>query len=245
LLIQRAFYPEPSGVCHLYLVHPPGGIVGGDRLRFDALVETGAHALVTTPAATKLYRSAGLTAGQHTLLRVAADARMEWLPQETLVFNGAQAELSTRVELERGARFLGWELMCLGRPANGERFLVGGLRQRFELWREGRPLWIERSHYAGGDHALESHWGLGGKPVFATLVATLANGTSILEDLRSVLAACEAPGRCVATVLDEVIVCRYVGPWAEAAREHLVAAWRVLRPHVMGTDAQVPRIWNT
>lgn len=250
LLIQRAFYPEPGGVCHLYLVHPPGGIVGGDGLRFDAHVEAGAHALVTTPAATKLYRSAGPLSGQHNLLKVAADARLEWLPQETLIFSGARAGLSTRVELEQGARFLGWEITCLGRPANGELFESGFLQQRFELWRDGQPLWIERSRYAGGDHALGSSWGLAGQPVFATMVATLNddaghNVGSLLDDVRSELALCDAAGRCVATVLDHVIVCRYVGPWAEAARTYLTTAWRVLRPRLLEREAHVPRIWNT
>lgn len=245
LLVQRAFYPERPDVCHVYLVHPPGGIVGGDRLRFNAQVEADAHALITTPAATKLYRSNGALAEQDARLRVAPNAKLEWLPQETLVFDAAHAAIRTRVELEGDARFLGWELMCLGRPANGETFSRGHLRQRFEIYRDGEPLWIERSEYSGDDDALHEAWGLLEQPVFATMVATLEPREEIVEAVREALRSCDAPGRSVVTALDHVIVCRYVGPWAEAARAHLIAAWRVLRPAVIGHEVHVPRIWNT
>lgn len=245
LLVQRAFYPEPTGVCHVYLVHPPGGIVGGDRLRFEATLEPESTALITTPAATKLYRSVGAVAEQHTLLRVTDGAQLEWLPQETIVYNGARAEISTRVELSGSAAFLGWEMVCLGRPASGERFGQGHLRQRFEIWRGQQPLWIERSEYTGDDPALLEPWGLNGLPVFATLVATIAPTEALITEIRERLSACTAPGRCVVTGLDGLVLCRYVGPWAETARAHLMEAWRVLRLALLGRPVCVPRIWNT
>ena len=115
--MQRPFFPEGREVCHVYLLHPPGGIVGGDRLQVEARVGAGAHALLTTPAATKVYRSAGPAAAQEAELVVARDGVLEWLPQETIVYDGADVALATRARLERGARFLGLDLLCFGLPA--------------------------------------------------------------------------------------------------------------------------------
>src|SRR3569623_3774405 len=111
LRVQRPFFPEGAGVCHIYVLHPPGGVVGGDELEIDVAVRAGAHALITAPAAGKFYRRAGAPARQPQLLRVAAAAALEWLPRENIVFDGARAELCTRVELAEGARFIGWEIM--------------------------------------------------------------------------------------------------------------------------------------
>ena len=114
----RSFHPE-GAPCHSYLIHPPGGIVGGDRLEIDIRVGDGAHALITTPAANKFYRSAGATARQVQELRVEAGATLEWLPQEQSLFNAARVDSLTRVALGDSARFLGWEITALGRPASG------------------------------------------------------------------------------------------------------------------------------
>ncbi len=245
LLVQRAFYPEADGTCHTYLVHPPGGIVGGDRLRFEGHVARDARALITSPAATKLYRSNGALAEQHTELHVARGAQLEWLPQETIIFNGTEAEISTRVSVEDGAAFLGWEIVCLGRPASGERFTHGRLRQRFEIWREDVPLWLERSEYLGDDEALSEAWGLHTQPVFGTLVAITDDADRMARAVRDQLRGVPAPGRCVVTALDHAVVARFIGPWAESARAHLIVAWRVLRHLTTGREANAPRIWNT
>lgn len=245
LLVQRAFHPEPTGVAHVVLVHPPGGIVGGDRLRFEANLTDNAQALITTPAATKVYRSSGAVAEQHTVLRVGAGTQLEWLPQETLIFSGAQAEIATRVELVGDARFVGWEIVGLGRPASGERFTQGRLRQRFEIWHDDQPLWLERSEYHGQDAALSEPWGLHAQPVFGTLVALMDAPDAVVPAVRERLQQVTVPGRCVVTALDRALVCRYIGPWAETARAHLLEAWSVLRPLVLGRAVSVPRIWNT
>src|SRR5262245_47867081 len=131
LVVQRPFYPE-GGICHVYLVHPPGGIVGGDALELQVQAEPGSHALITTSAATRFYRAGP---HPHASLRQTLhvqDATLEWLPQETIVFDGARARSRTQVHLQGTSRFLGWEILCLGRPANAERFLHGDLHQDFE-----------------------------------------------------------------------------------------------------------------
>jgi len=242
LLVQRPFYPEGE-VCHVYLVHPPGGIVGGDELQFDAHAGEGAHALITTPAATKFYRSPGKRAVLRQDLQVQAGAVVEWLPQETIAFDGAHAQLSTRVHLEEDARFIGWEVLCLGRPASRDAWLSGELYQAIELWRDGQPLFVERSRLDGGSRVLDEAWGLAGHTVTATLVATAAD-QSDLRAVREVLAQSDAT-RSAATLMDDVLAVRCLAQGAEQARRQLQAVWTVLRPSLLGRAAVAPRIWST
>src|SRR5712671_2379682 len=174
LAVQRPFYPEGRGVCHVYILHPPGGIVGGDRLRVDVGVGAGAHALLTTPAATKVYRSAGARAQQRQHLHIAAGATLEWLPQETILFDGAHVDLGTRVDLAAGGRFLGIETLCFGLPARAEGFARGRCRQSLELWQDGRPLLCERGRFDGDAPVSAARWGLAGAPVLGTLLSAPA-----------------------------------------------------------------------
>ncbi len=241
-MVQRPFYPEGE-TSHVYLLHPPGGVVGGDALEVLLTTEDGANVLVTTPAANKIYRSRGVLASQCHHLTVVRGATLEWLPQETIVFDGACVDMTTRVDLELGARFIGWDILCLGRPASGEAFRAGHCQQRFEIWQDDRPLMLERSRLEGGSAILEAAWGLAGKPVVATLVAAPA----AREDLETVRRAVpEAADELFsATLLDEVLVCRYLGAQAEPARLAFTRAWAVLRPGLLGRPACPPRIWRT
>lgn len=252
LRVQRPFYPEPSGVCHVYLLHPPGGLVAGDQLRIDAQVAPGAHALLTTPAASKVYRSAtdDLQATQRQRLCVSDGARLEWLPQETIAFCGARAELCTRVELSGDARFMGWEILCLGRPAAQERFDRGVLRPQLELLRDGQLLYVERGLYEAGSPLMNAAWGLAGQSVFGTLWCAAPDAARQLERVRERLASlCSAAHsggpRLAASAWDDCLVVRYLGPSTEEARTGLAAAWAALRPQIVGIEAVVPRIWRT
>jgi urease accessory protein len=244
LQVQRPFYPEGDAVCHVYLLHPPGGVVGGDQLRIDIGVDAGAQALVTTPAAGKLYRSAGRLAAIDQHLNVAADAVLEWLPQETIVFDGAHAAMSTQVDLAANANFIGWEIVCLGRPASDERFTRGSLRQRFEIRREATPVWVESSRYTGADAALDARWGLRGHSVSGTLVCTTVM-PGLVTQVREAWDAVPGNALVSATQLDQVLVCRYLGDDAEQARAFFTTAWAVLRPAVLDRAACAPRIWAT
>ena len=244
LNIQRAFYPEGE-VAHIYLLHPPGGVVGGDELYIDVEVQPGAHALITTPASGKLYRSDGRQARLQQVLRVAAGAILEWLPQETIVYAGAQAQMTTRVELQAGSRFIGWEMLCLGRPACAETFAQGRLLQRFEIWRDKTPVWLERSRFEGAARALVADWGLQHKPLSATLVATV-NDKALVERIRAAVTLQQGMDESFAvTQLDDVLVCRYLGTQAQQARACLGAAWAEIRRSLLGREPCAPRIWNT
>jgi urease accessory protein len=241
LLVQRPFYPEGGGVCHGYILHPPGGLAGGDALRLRARTESRAWSLLTTPAAGKVYRSTGPEASLEQTLEVAPEARMEWLPQENILFTGSRARLRTAITLGEDARFFGWEVTCLGRPACGEHWHGDRLRHELALYREDRPLLLERTRLAEDDPQLSAAVALGGQPVFATLVATPAN-TGDLALAREYLAESEQFG---VTLLDDVLVARYLGGEADRARAGFEALWQALRPAVMGAPASPPRIWRT
>lgn len=245
LRVQRPFHPEPSGACHVYVLHPPGGVVGGDRLALDVAVDGGAHALLTTPAATKLYRSAEMRSDVRQTLRVAEGARLEWLPNETIAFSSAHAELTTRVELQSGARFLGWETLCLGRPASNERFDRGEIRQRIEIVVDGKLAYCERGSYPAGGDVLTAAWGLRGQPVTATLVAAGVDVSAQIEELRSAYGVVEGPALAAVSCMGNLCVARYLGPSTEQARNCFLRVWEVLRPLVCGVPAMAPRIWAT
>lgn len=240
LMLQRPFHPE-GPVCHAYLLHPPGGVVGGDELELRLQSQPGAHALVTTPGASKFYRSAGGVALQRQHLMVQAGAVLEWLPQEQIVFAGARVDSLTRVDLAPGARFFGWEITCLGRPASTEPFDHGTLRQRLELWRDDQPLLLERNRIDGGSDWMQRPHGLGGASVVGTLAATGATQAHI-ERARACVA--DAPAVAV-TRLDDLLVARYLGHGAHIARALFTRIWAALRPELLGRPACEPRIWTT
>ncbi|MEW6354174.1 MAG: urease accessory protein UreD [Pseudomonadota bacterium] len=243
LRVQRMFYPESGGVCHAYILHPPGGVVAGDNLTLEAEMGARAQTLFTTPAATKFYRSTGRMACARQRLAVAAGAELEWFPQENIIFHGARAELVTRVELAADSAFMGWEILCLGRPAAHERFSAGACRQSFEIWREGRAVWMERAHYGGDSPVLLAKWGMAAQPVAASFVC-VAWRPDLIGALRK-LADAHGAASCSVTQLDEVIAARYLGPCAEAAKHYFMQVWTILRPEMLGRAACAPRIWRT
>lgn len=242
LMVQKPFYPG-DGACHVYILHPPGGLVGGDQLHLMADVGAKARVLLTTPAASKLYRSPGLSAGVQQDFQVATGASLEYLPQETILYNGSHCQLHTRISLAAGATFMGWEMLCLGRPAAQEIFASGQCQQSFELWREGHPLLIERAHWIGGSAVLQAPWGLAGYGVTATLLATPVN-EALLTAIR---ASWVAPATTVMSlsVLGDVLVVRLLGYQAREALAGLQSVWQLLRPALLAMPALPPRIWAT
>ncbi len=244
LAVQKALYPEGQDICHVAILHPPGGIAGGDRLAIRIDVHAGAHAVLTTPGATKWYRSAAGEASQSVHLRCGARTRMEWLPQENIVFDAAEAQSRLQVELDDGAVFLGIDICCLGRLASGESFHTGSLRLEQRILRRDRPLWLERGRIEPCHASLEAAPLLGGHPVFATLVlAGCAVPDAVLDACRTI-----APGEGATsgvTRLPDVLVARWLGRHTEAARHWALALRALLRPLFCDVAASVPRLWNT
>lgn len=245
LRVQKPFYPEGGKVCHTLVLHPPAGIVGGDELMIAASVGGNAHALLTTPGAGKWYRSAAPWATQQLKFAVGEDAALEWLPQETIVFDGARAAMQTSVSLAATASFVGWEVLCLGRRAAGERFDSGALTMTTRIEREGRPIWLERGRLEGGSALLYSPAGLAGFSVSATLLAAGKNLTPLLLAACRALVPVESGALHGLTLLPDLLVARYLGHSSEAARAWFVALWRLLRPAMLAREAHRPRIWNT
>ncbi|MDN3922732.1 urease accessory protein UreD [Roseateles violae] len=251
LRVLQRLYPEGPGVCHHVLVHPPGGIVGGDRLEIEASLAAGSHALITTPSATRFYRSAGATATQSLRARLADGARLEWLPLETLVYDAALAENRMRFELAPGAEMMGWDLVALGLPGAGLPFRRGRYLQHLEL--PGR--WLERGRLdAEADAALlDSPLGLAGRRLLAT--AWFAAGRPLSAARREALLEA-ARAHCAADPLlaasagatapeDGVVVLRLLAERVEPAFALLLKVWADWRRLAWGLPACPPRIWRT
>ncbi|WP_346796717.1 urease accessory protein UreD [Halomonas sp. Bachu 37] len=246
LRVQRPFYPEGrGGACHVYLLHPPGGLVSGDSLSITASVESSAHALLTTPAANKLYKadSHGVAWQQETRLNIAAGAVLEWLPQETIAFDGSRGRQTTHIALEGDARCLGWEVLALGRPASDLPYISGQLDQRFRLTHDGKPLWLERQTLDPQHPRFSGCWGQGGATVQATLWAVgLSDAVEAIEALRETLP--DSP-RWAVTQRHGVLLLRYLGNSRNEAWTLCERAWHLLRPRLIERDAHTPRIWLT
>jgi urease accessory protein len=240
LVVQRPFYPE-AGVCHVYLVHPPGGIVGGDKLRLEVRTAANAQVLLTTPGATRFYKAGPHPQAQLTQTLHVDNAELEWLPQETIVFDGANAHTRTRVTLSGEAKFIGWEICCLGRPASSETFSSGGLRQHLELWFEDRPVLLDRLRLHGGSEPLTAAWGLAGACALGTFIAWPASqdDVNLLRDITT------PSVRGTITLVDRALHCRALAAQGESVRRHFLALWQALRPRLLRRDAVLPRIWAT
>jgi urease accessory protein len=249
LRILRSLYPEGSDVCHNVVVHPPGGIVGGDVLAIDAEVAAGAHALVTTPGATRFYRSAGELAQQTVHARVADGARLEWLPLETICHRGAIAETQLRFELSPGAEMIGWDVLALGLPASDEAFDAGRYTQQIEL----PGAWLERGCIDGSDRLLlDSPLGWAGERVMATMwfaagrAIDAARCEQLVDGARAIEAEHALARRCGVTALDErVIVLRVLAPRVEPAMGLLCGVWSRWREAAWQRPACLPRVWRT
>lgn len=243
LLVQKPLYPEGAQVCQSILVHPPGGIAGGDVLELECRIGNDAQVQLTTPGAGKWYRCDGRECAQHLRFAVGARAVCEWLPQETILFDGAQAAMETEIEIAAGGCFLGWDVTCFGRTAAGERFRRGHLRMASRIVVDGRLAWLERGTVAGGAPLLEAAPGLAGNAVTGLLLAAGAEpDAELIAAMRRVQ---PQAGDCGVTRLPGLVVARYLGPAVEAARDYLTQLWYLLRPALIGRQAIPPRIWST
>ncbi len=267
LLVQKAFHPERAaaraswrqaaagdgteradladvadGPCHVVVVHPPGGVAGGDELELHAELEPGSHALLTTPAAGKFYRRGEAGAARVDQRFEVNGAALEWLPQENIFYPNSAVALRTVVRLSGDARFIGWEIGCLGLPASGQTLEGGALRLAFELWREGRPVLLERLSLS--NPCLSARWGMAGHAALGTALffpaqrpdLDLANA-SLAENCADMTLAC--------TLVDGVLICRGLAQRADRLKLAFVSLWRALRPALLGREAVLPRIWAT
>ncbi len=241
LTIQRPFYPE-GDLCHLYLLHPPGGIVGGDQLSIEVNTDSNSSSLLTTPGATKVYRTSDhkhSTINQNFI--VAEDSSFEWLPMETIVFPGANSQFSSKLLLSGNARVAAWEVYCLGRPAINESFDFGSLNFSLELWRDGMPILLDKLMIDKTE--LESVVGLRGFPVFGTFIISKTN-KKVLETVRTMMIETDS---CVTgvTQIEDIIIVRSLAKKTYLVQDLFKKIWQTVRPLVFEREASIPRIWAT
>jgi urease accessory protein len=251
LMVQRPFHPDEDGTCHVYVLHPPGGVAGSDVLELNVRLDENARALLTTPAATKLYRSGGETSRIEQRLHVERGALLRWLPQETIAFDGARARMLTRIDLEPGAEAIAWEVLCLGRPVSSLPFESGMLRTALEVYRGGAPVVVDRARFVGGPeeptNMLHAAYGMRGLPVLGTLICAagddaLMNGS--VDALREEVGE-RWPEAFSATRMPGAIVCRFLGARVEDAHLAFRSALDVLNEKLLGGKTAQPRIWLT
>lgn len=243
LVVQRTFHPE-GAPCHAYVLHPPGGLVGGDVLRLDLQVEAGAHALLTTPGAAKFYRSLGDWEIQDQAFRVESGAALEWLPMETILHGGSRTRLLNRFALAGDARLIAWEMVALGRPGSGDHFPRGDLDQQLRVNRNGQPLLRERLAMNAEDPLRDAPWGLQGRSVLGTLLATPAP-ERLIDPVREVAYAAKGLRVGVTRLPEGLLLVRVLGPGVEPVRRVLEQVWRLIREPVIGCPPCPPRIWTT
>ncbi|MNM97644.1 Urease accessory protein UreD [compost metagenome] len=249
LLVQKPLYPE-GDICHVVVLHPPAGVAGGDRLDIDIAVEAGAHAVLATPGATKWYKSLGREAAQQVRIDVADGARLDWLPQENIVFDDARARIATDVVVAPTGSAIGWDAVVLGRQASGERWSSGALWLDTRVAGPDRALWIEQSQVdatsplrpavAGMDglHILGTLWAVG-QGATPALAETLAEPLPYAPDLR-------AGVTCVAgSAGQSMLLLRVLGRDMEAVRRVMTGAWSALRAPIHGVAARPLRLWAT
>lgn len=249
LRVLQRLYPEDPGICHHVLVHPPGGIVGGDQLVIDAQLDASTHALITTPGATRFYRTAGATATQTARLRLAEGARLEWLPLETIAYSGCVGENMLCIELDDGAEMIGWDTLALGLPAADAGFAAGSFTQHLEL--PGR--WLERGRIRASDlRLLDAPLGWAGQRVLAT--AWFAAGRpladarrdQLLTLARECLAASPLAASAGATSPHEgVVVLRVLAARVEPALALLIRVRAAWRRAAWSLEPAPPRVWRT
>ena len=248
--VQKMLWPEKTGVCHAIIVHPPAGIAGGDHLTFQISTQDTAHAVVTTPGAGKWYKTNHKQAFQHIQIQVLDHSVLEWLPQETMLFDGANAHSETMIHLDQSASFIGWDMLVLGRQARAETFKQGAYANQFKLFRNEKLLVADTLRFKGQDRWLSSCLGMNGHAVMANLwaVAPEAFRATLhleqhIELIRELMMRMNVP--VTLTLLDDVVCARFLGDDVRVCHDAFAAIRARLRHYWFALDEEFPRIWRT
>jgi urease accessory protein len=243
LQVQKALYPEGKDTCHIAVLHPPGGVAAGDRLGVRVSLGEESRALLTTPGATKWYRSEGAWARQQLHFSVGGDASLEWLPRENIVFDGANVSLHLDVDLSGQAKYFGWDIVSFGRRASGETWRRGKLHMHTHIRCADRVLWSEVANVDAQSGFAGSPVGLAGFTVCGTFVCAGSEVSAAwLADCRGVKRPA-ADSRVGVTHVPRVLIARYLGDSSEDAFQWFVNLWVVLREAALGKAAHPPRVW--
>ncbi|HEY4253475.1 MAG TPA: urease accessory protein UreD [Roseomonas sp.] len=234
----RALFPtpEPDEAPTIAMVNTAGGLAGGDTARIAVRLEAGARVTCSTPAAEKVYRSLGPDSALRCALAVDAGARLEWIPQETILFDGARFTRRIEVDLGVGASLLAAEAVIFGRPARREAFTHGLYRDAWRIRRDGRLLWADGIALED-PAALRDPFGFGGAEAMATLLLAADDAAALLPALRD--AGCP-----VTLPRPGLLLARWLGG-AAAVRGLLGQAICRLRAAALGLPPRLPRLWTT
>ena len=258
LTVQKAFYPEGRDCAHIYLLHPPAGIVSGDELRINIQVNAQAHSLVTTPGANRFYRARkDLSIGdskqvQHCELDLKAKAKCENFPLETIIYEGADGFNTVDVHLKSDSAYLGWDITCLGLPRSGQLFKNGHYTQLNRVYCEDTLIYHDRITIKPDNQIHQHMAGLNNHNVFATFMAYAPDGLIsdaqhkvLVEQLRDSIIKANAEKKISITKIRQLLVIRYLGQHAEECKALFIQLWQKIRPLYINKEANIPRVWHT
>ncbi|AGP82731.1 urease accessory protein UreD [Alteromonas sp. IB21] len=262
LNVQKAFYPEGKDCAHVYLLHPPAGIVSGDELNIEICIQDSAHALITTPGANRFYRArTNLAIGdskqtQISNINVLGKGICENFPLETIVYEGADAINQLDLKLSSQAHYIGWDISCLGLPAAGQPFKKGRFTQLNRVFIDGKLNFHDRINLTPNNNVCAHVAGLNNHSVFATMLAhapkvriNVNEKSQLVDRLREQIAhtdGIDKPSQKVSvTYIRDLLVVRYLGDHAEECKAIFTSIWKTIRPIYIQKEANVPRIWLT
>ncbi|TYK64615.1 urease accessory protein UreD [Colwellia echini] len=258
LSVQKAFYPEGRDCAHIYLLHPPAGIVSGDELRLNIQVNEQAHSLVTTPGANRFYRAReDLTIGdskqiQHCELLLAKQAKCENFPLETIVYEGADGFNTVDVYLQPDSAYLGWDITCLGLPSSDQYFNKGSYTQLNRVYCADTLIYHDRIAIKPENNIHQHIAGLNNHSVFATFMAYAPTGQpseiehkALVEQLRECMLEAGAEHKISISQIRQLLVIRYLGQHAEECKSLFILLWQKIRPLYLNKAANIPRVWHT
>ena len=258
LNVQKAFYPEGKDCAHLYLLHPPAGIVSGDELRINLDVDENAHGFITTPGANRFYRArTDLSIGdpkqtQITTLGLAKNSKCEHFPQETIVYNQADAINDVEIRMHANSVYCGWDITCLGLPSSGQHFTQGLFTQLTKLYCDNILIYHDRICIKPENHIQQHAAGLANNTVFGSMLAVAPKQQINQEQLKQLIAqlreevhALSVSSLISITQIRQVLLIRYLGNQANQCKDIFIALWHILRPIYMLKNAKQPRIWFT
>ena len=251
LRILRSLYPEGPGICHNVLIHPPSGLVAGDSLDINIDARDNAHALITTPGATRFYKSTSDWATQTVDVQLRDSSKLEWLPLETLAYNGCRARNTCKFDLKDQSELIAWDITALGMPSANLPFQTGLIEQHFEL----KDHWLDKGRIRAEDlNLLNSPLGLNAKKCLSTLVfasATQKNQEQInqlLELARGVLLSEQEGMQTVQAGVTSpnpnIVVVRMLSDLVEPSMQLMRGIWLSWRSNVWGLESVMPRIWS-
>ena len=242
LVVQKALYPEGPQICQVIIIHPPGGIAGGDELRIDCDLGEGVCVQLTTPGATKWYESFDRPSKQLIKLNLKANSVCEWLPQENIIFNKCLVDIETEIDIDSGGIFVGWDFYSLGRHIEQAPLLEGRFAQKTKISIDGVPQFTERTLFIP-DQLMDGPGILDGFSGFGTMcIVGLQQDDSLIDELRKIA---DEETHCALTWLEHLLLARWVGKDIERGRQVFTRIWERLRPVYSSHGAVKPRIWNT